>query len=229
MEKRFFFSPETKGDRITLSEEESRHCSKVLRSQVGDELAVLDGKGHEYTCEIRSLGKKVELLVLNKTFHPQNNKLHLGIAPTKKAEKMEWLLEKLTELGLHSISFLRTEHSEKHRLKIERLEKKVLAALKQSGQFWLPNIQLNVPFKEWVSNCQGNHTWIAHCSEHFQKQDFKQEGGNLLCVAIGPEGDFSQTEIQLAMDKGFKGLHLGESRLRTETAGLAVGVLANLG
>jgi 16S rRNA (uracil1498-N3)-methyltransferase len=130
MEKRFFFSPETKGDRITLSEEESRHCSKVLRSQVGDELAVLDGKGHEYTCEIRSLGKKVELLVLNKTFHPQNNKLHLGIAPTKKAEKMEWLLEKTYRTGASQHQFFENRAQRKTPTKNRTFRKKGIGSPK---------------------------------------------------------------------------------------------------
>ena len=228
MEKRYFFCSSIADDKIVINDEESRHISKVLRGSPGDTLSVLDGKGNEYHCEILSIGRNVEVIVLDKTFHANTNNLRLGIAPTKKTEKMEWLIEKLTELGLHSITFLKTDHSEKHRLKLERLEKKALAALKQSGQFWLPKIHLDVEFNNWIQSAAKQNTWIAHCMDNKSRQSFEFEKDKPVFVAIGPEGDFSPNEVDFALEKGFKGLHLGESRLRTETAGLTVGVLANL-
>ncbi len=220
-----FFSNEIFETHLFLKIEESGHCIKVLRKTNGDVIKVIDGKGNLYEgpIEIENKNKPVKVRILSKT-HFEASKFqsgfHLVIAPTKNADRMEWLVEKAVEMGIASITFVHCEHSERTNLRLDRIEKIAIAALKQSQQYWLPKITIPIPLKKYFELYPADeNSFIAHCADG-EKTEF---GANLtkdFCrILIGPEGDFSESEIELALVEGFKPVSLGLSRLRTETAG----------
>ncbi len=211
-------SPNTK--QITLSEEESKHACRVLRMKIGDSMELLDGRGGTYLGEIVSDHPKHCRVEIRKyTFEQKpTTEIHIAIAPTKNNDRMEWFVEKTTELGITEITFLLCVNSERKILKLDRFEKILVAAMKQSQRKYLPKINDLVSFKDFISkNPKGA---IAHC-ENDQKKElsavFKHTNYPIL---IGPEGDFSLEEIALAKQSGYDFLSLGKNRLRTETAGL---------
>ncbi|MDN3670609.1 16S rRNA (uracil(1498)-N(3))-methyltransferase [Echinicola jeungdonensis] len=228
-----FFHKETSQNPIKLSPEESRHLVKVLRKNEGEHIHLTDGKGELFTCKISKLDpKKTELEVLEREKTPEDSyHIHLAIAPTKNAERMEWMLEKITEIGFHELTFLKTFHSERSFLKKERLEKKLIASCKQSLKTFLPVIHSTHRLEDLLeeSKFDGYQKFIAYVDEDHQNHlyDLAQEKKNYL-ILIGPEGDFSPQEIQKAMDNGFEACSLGKSRLRTETAGLVAVHTLNL-
>jgi 16S rRNA (uracil1498-N3)-methyltransferase len=193
-------------DQITLSEEESMHAIKVLRMTEGQQVQIANGKG------LKAVGTILQA-------HAKKY-IHLAIAPTKNMDRMTWLVEKTTELGVDKITLLKCANSERGNIRLDKLEKTALSAMKQSQRFFLPEIEDLIPFKEFIkTNPKG---MIAHCEdgiEEFKKtalQEVKQNGPLL----IGPEGDFRKEEIQMAIDSGYTAVDLGSRRLRTETAGL---------
>ncbi len=214
-----------------LEVEDAKHC-KVLRKNTADKLNIIDGFGNLYVTEILAILKNsVETKIIQKTFFPKNRTyyFHLLIAPTKQNERMEWMLEKCIETGIDEITFLNTEHCEKTRINKERLTKIAISAMKQSGEYYLPKINEVLNFKDFLTfeHPSQHFNLLAHCNYLFEKNTLKQiieqhkEADNLhINCFIGPEGDFSQNEIDLCYRKGFKGLSLGKTRLRTETAGL---------
>lgn len=218
-----FFSDDIGDDMAVLNEDETRHL-KVLRKQKGDELQVVDGKGNAYTCRILTLGKdKSELEILSVIHHPKNSNrsIHLFIAPTKNSERIEWMLEKAVEVGLEAITFIETEHSEKNRIRPDRLERIAVSAMKQSGQFYLPAIH---PLTELKHLQLDGWVLLAHCREG-EKYSIKEvlntrSKDETVNVLIGPEGDFSESEVNSLITAGAVPIHLGNTRLRTETAGL---------
>lgn len=222
-----FFCYRVDGLSASLNEEESRHL-KVLRKQNGDTISCVDGKGHLMQCRIIKIGKvESELEVLSSELMPseRNYKLHLFIAPTKNNERIEWMLEKAVEAGIDSVNLIETEHSEKHRVNLQRLERIAISALKQSGRYYLPAINglVKLPEAELKPDF-----FFAHCAED-QKMTLKQFFSNaapsgVYQVLVGPEGDFSAAEIQNLKERGGKALSLGNARLRTETAGLYIAV-----
>lgn len=208
-----------------LEESESKHAIKVLRLQIGDNITLVDGKGFFYDAEITSdHPKKCEVSILNK-WKETNTKpnLHLAIAPTKNNDRLEWLVEKATEIGISEITPIICEHSERKVLKVERLEKRAVAAMKQSLKATLPTINQAIKINDLLNEEFLGDKFIAHCYDenqnHFKK--LYNSGKNCL-VLIGPEGDFSKNEIDLALKQNFKPISLGQSRLRTETAGLYI-------
>ncbi len=219
-----FFSPNIDENSIFLDEEEARHCVKVLRKKVGDKIEIRDGKGKIAGGIIKKLDiKTCEVDITNiELVPPKTSRIHLAVSPTKNQDRIEWLLEKAIEIGLDEISFPITDRTERPRLKMPRLEKIALAALKQSQQAWLCKINDPKPFKEFLKETNqwedkfiaylGMET-IGHIHHHINRQ-------NDTLVLIGPEGDFTENEIKQAFDSGFKGVTLGENRLRTETAAL---------
>jgi len=217
-----------------LSEDESRHCIKVLRKNTGDNVQVIDGNGNLYigTLEIINKNKPAKVWIISKTHFEASqfqSGFHLAIAPTKNADRMEWLMEKTVELGIASLTLLQCEHSERSNLRMDRLEKIAISALKQSKQYWLPQINNSIAFKKYIEQFPANASgYIAHCADGI-KEEFNSKTIKPDCyVLIGPEGDFSETEIKLALNKGIKAISLGVSRLRTETAALyACGVYRN--
>lgn len=221
-----FYASEIYDTYVVLSEDESRHCIKVLRKSTGDRVEVIDGKGNlfEGVLEIENKNKPAKVYFQSKKYHePEVFKsgFHLAIAPTKNADRMEWLLEKAIEMGLGSITFIQCEHNERSNLRKDRLEKIAISALKQSLQYWLPSISMGISFKDYLDQIPTNtNAYIAHCQEG-TKLEFGSEPINNPCyMLIGPEGDFSTAEITLALDRDLKPVSLGKSRLRTETAGL---------
>ncbi len=229
-----FFSNEIYDNHLFLKIDESIHCIKVLRKTRGDIIKVIDGKGNLYEgpIEIESKNKPIKVRIQTKTEFEAAKFLpgfHLAIAPTKNTDRMEWLVEKTVELGIGSIAFLQCEHSERTNLRLERIEKIAIAALKQSQQYWLPEISLPMPFKNYLEQFPPDeNSYIAHCGKE-EKIEFGSKPLNKSCrVLIGPEGDFSESEIEIALDLGYQAISLGESRLRTETAALyACGIYRN--
>lgn len=219
-----FYTPDIKEEHYVLSPEESKHCVKVLRLQEGDRVALVDGKGGFYTGEIVVAGvKQCEVKVVRKIedYGKRSFRFHLAIAPTKNMDRIEWMLEKCTEIGTEEFTMLNTAHSERRIVKEERLEKVIVAAMKQSLKAYRPRLNPVTDFKRFVSYCEEEQKFIAHCHEAEKKRlDEVYRPGTDAVILIGPEGDFSEEEVELARQAGFVEITLGESRLRTETAGI---------
>lgn len=224
-----FFTTNIKGDYAYFPESEARHAAQVLRKQIGDELQFVDGKGNWYTGVITEIGKKKCVLkIINKkeNHEPLPVHFHLAIAPTKNIDRLEWCLEKATEIGIAEITPLICHHSERRRIREDRLEKVLVAAMKQSLKAYLPKLnpltKFNAFIKVQASIEDIPQKFIAHCADDTEKTRLQHnyQRGNNVCILIGPEGDFSSTEIELAIQHGFSPVSLGNSRLRTETAGV---------
>ncbi|GMQ28455.1 RsmE family RNA methyltransferase [Algoriphagus confluentis] len=209
-----------------LSEDESKHLIKVLRKKQGDSIMLTDGNGKIFEAVINQANpKKTNLRILNsKTIAPDPFYIHLGIAPTKSPDRMEWMIEKITEIGFHELTLLETMNTERSYLKTDRLHKKVISACKQSIKFHTPSLHSITKFGELISSSSfsGYQKFIAFVDQEHQHHllDLAKSGGKYL-ILIGPEGDFDPTEIHEAIKLGFQPVSLGKSRLRTETAGLA--------
>jgi 16S rRNA (uracil1498-N3)-methyltransferase len=219
-----FFTQTIENQIATLSEEESTHCIKVLRKKTGDEVQFTDGKGNWYKGEIAVAHPKkcqIQIIEVTQLANNQAFHLHLAIAPTKNIERMEWMVEKLVEIGIDEISFLLCEHSERKQLNISRLEKIALSAMKQSLKTFLPQLNDLKKFNDFVAQTQAEQKYVAYLPNE-KPQLLKNQllSAKSYCILIGPEGDFSPNEISLAREKGFVPASLGASRLRTETAGL---------
>lgn len=217
----FHDSIDTEKSAFSFSDEESRHLAKVLRKQPGDIVSVTDGKGLEVHVEIQNISsRKTNGLIKNSITHPTpKHQTHIAIAPTKNIVRLEWFLEKATEIGIHRITPLLCQHSERKVIKKERLTKIVQAALKQSKQFHLPILDDLTPYRTFVEKQKKGY--IAHCnpSDKFNLADLEPtEQSN--CILIGPEGDFSMEEVTFAENNNFKSISLGTQRLRTETAAI---------
>ncbi|MFK7758228.1 MAG: 16S rRNA (uracil(1498)-N(3))-methyltransferase [Flavobacteriales bacterium] len=208
---------------VTLSTEESLHVSKVLRLKNGDQLKLTDGKGKSAVGRITAAAKKNVTVQVDivKTEAENPYLLELAIAPTKSNDRFELVLEKCTELGIARIHPILTYHSERRKLNMERSRKIVLSAMKQSQKTWLPEIMDPCKFSDFLTKPFEGNRFLAHCNSDFSRASLKTElteRATLIC--IGPEGDFSSEEIQQALDSGCTSVHLGEERLRTETAAL---------
>ena len=209
-----------------LDEEESRHLVKVLRKKQGDQFRLTNGKGQVFECVILEANpKKTSLKVLSSLEVPEDKfYIHLAIAPTKSPDRMEWMVEKISEIGFHEMTLLETMNSERSFLKTDRLHKKMISACKQSLKFRIPILnqtrKLSDLFKS--KDFEGFQKFIAYGDEAHENHlfDLAKPDGKYL-VLIGPEGDFDPKEIQSAFESGFQPISLGKSRLRTETAGLA--------
>ena len=219
-----FYTPEIMIDPV-LPEEESGHCIRVLRLSEGDEILLADGKGFFYKAAIRRAHPKhCEVSILESYRQPPlwNFRLHMAVAPTKNMDRMEWFAEKATEIGINALTCLNCRFSERKEIKTARLEKIMVSAMKQSQKAILPELEGMTDFRTFITRPFEGHKFIAHCEEG-EKQLLKQAyrpGENAL-ILIGPEGDFSPEEINLALKNGFRPISLGNSRLRTETAALA--------
>ena len=214
-----------------LSEEESKHAVRVLRLNEGDAIDLLDGRGGLYTATVADANpKRCQLRITHhETVPPRPYFTHVAVAPTKNLDRMEWFVEKAVEIGVERISFLCCARSERRELKLERLEKITISALKQSGQAWLPQLDELVDYAAFVASIAPETTFIAHL-EAGERTALAQvaNAGLGCCVLIGPEGDFTPAEINLALGRGIRPVTLGTSRLRTETAALAAVFTAHL-
>jgi 16S rRNA (uracil1498-N3)-methyltransferase len=207
-----------------LPEEESAHCLRVLRLGVGDELEVTDGKGNILrTAIVSTAGKrcKVEMIEEKRVEKGWNGNLTIAIAPTKNMDRIEWLAEKATEIGWDKVSFLNCRFSERKVIKTDRIERIVVSAMKQSLKFHKPVVEEMTDFKAFVKADHKGAKFIAHCYEESKEllADCIVPGEDAT-ILIGPEGDFSKEEVEAAIGAGFIPVSLGNSRLRTETAGL---------
>jgi 16S rRNA (uracil1498-N3)-methyltransferase len=216
-----------------LNEDESLHCIKVLRHKVGDVIQVIDGFGTRAIGKIEAAHAKqcaVSLTEKEVVKQSRNYKLHIAIAPTKNIERIEWFVEKAVEIGIDEISFIKCKNSERTVIKDDRLKKVAEAAVKQSQQAYIPKMNPLIDFKEFIKNNTCDVKLIAHCEKE-SKQHIKTfiTTAKKFTVLIGPEGDFTKDEIELALSLNYSPVALGESRLRTETAGLfACGAFASI-
>ncbi|MCU0430676.1 MAG: 16S rRNA (uracil(1498)-N(3))-methyltransferase [Cytophagaceae bacterium] len=219
-----FYHPDFSSE--VLSEEETQHALRVLRLREGDTIGLLNGKGSWAEAIIVHTDKKTcRIRIIQDSFDAKPTpSLHLALAPTKNADRIEWLVEKATELGVASIAFILCEHSERKQLSMERLEKIAVSALKQSKGRWMPELQPLLKWKDWLAQVPDSYTkLICHLEEgHTQHWLPALQAQQDSLVLIGPEGDFSPLEIRQAQEAGFASVRLGSLRLRTETAAMAV-------
>ena len=220
-----FYAPDIENEPF-LPEGESVHCARVLRMKEGDEIIVTDGKGARFNCMIvRSHPVHTQVIIKSKELMSSSRsyKLTLAVAPTKNSERMEWLVEKAVEIGVDRIVLLKCERSERKNLRTDRILKVMIAALKQSLDVKLPILEEITFFKDFVKACEGRgQKFFGYCSSEFPRKDLVKvcKPGEEVIVMIGPEGDFTPAEVELAVTYGFQPVTLGEKRLRTETAGV---------
>ena len=217
---------------MQLPDEEAGHCIRVLRMKEGDSIRLTDGKGCFYDAVISAVsGKRCMVHIERKEQQEQlwNGYLHIAVAPTKLMDRNEWFVEKAVEIGVDEITFLKTDHSERDVIKMERIEKIAVSAMKQSQKATLPVLNGMTSLRSFIERGFDGDKYIAHCEPGSKVllQDALTPGHNSL-VLIGPEGDFSPVEIEMALKAGFKPISLGPSRLRTETAALVAVHIMNL-
>ncbi len=212
----------------TLSEDESKHIVRVLRLKTGNKIGLLNGKGDFFECEIvEDLPKKCGLHVLSmEQEKPLDHSIHIALGPTKQMDRLEWFVEKATEIGITEITLIDCENGERGKIKTERLIRKAVSAMKQSHRKFLPIINGLTPFKTFVEN--NPNGLIAHCYDS-EKGNFESSFQPKNCpILIGPEGDFTPNEIDFSIKNGYKTVTLGKNRLRTETAALYACMRAKL-
>ena len=206
---------------FSFSKEESLHLSKVLRKKVGDVIQITNGLGWLFQAEITNNQGKISTAIIasSKYVEPKPYNIHLVVAPTKMNDRFEWFLEKATEIGVSSITPLLCDNSERRVIKTDRFEKIIISAMKQSLQYYLPELKPMVTFDDFLKQTPTHSCFIAHCEdEHKQSLKSVYQPGNDATVLIGPEGDFSVKEIEMALNNNYIPISLGSTRLRTETA-----------
>ncbi len=223
----YFYTPHITGTQAILEAEEAAHCAQVLRKRPGDAINLVDGKGNWYQGILAESHKKRCLIDIKDTraeILPHSAKIHIAIAPTKNINRLEWFLEKATEIGIHRITPILCQRSERKKIRNDRLNKILLAAMKQSLKATLPILDELQPFGKWLESLEKETTsskFIAYCNEEDRLPlQTTYQAGNDVILLIGPEGDFHPKEVEAAKAAGFTGVSLGPSRLRTETAGI---------
>ena len=213
---------------FTLSETESKHVIRVLRMVEGDQLTLLNGKGDTFTCTITDAhAKRCVIKIDNLKKEPAaNHSIHIAISPTKQSDRMEWFIEKATEIGATEISLIIGKNQERSKVKLDRLIKRAISAMKQSHRTFLPQINEAIDVNTFVK--ENPNGLVAHCYETPRGSFEELYRTNNCPIMIGPEGDFTEAEIEFALENGYKTITLGENRLRTETAGLYVCMRAKL-
>ena len=210
---------------VKINDEEQQHIVKVLRMREGEEIFVTDGKGNLAKGNLVFEGKKVSLDVkeIKESLPEFSPKLHIAIAPTKNIDRIEFFVEKATEMAISEITILQTEKTERKNLNIDKLRKQAIAASKQSLRFHFPKINDVTKLSDFIKNINAETTFVAHCDASFERTEIsKIQNLESITFLIGPEGDFSEKEIKLLSEKGIKAVSLGNQRLRTETAGIFV-------
>jgi 16S rRNA (uracil1498-N3)-methyltransferase len=216
-----FYCPEVINGTLYLNPDESRHCFKVLRKKLGDVIHLIDGEGNFYEVRINMASQKRISFEIIKSWPEEKRPydLHIAIAPPKNIDRFEWFLEKVTEIGIDEITPVFCDHSERKTIKKERLFKILLSATKQSLKAKLPVLNAPISFRNFILKNHSTSCYIAHCQNQ-NKESLKNLPSSNTTILIGPEGDFSSNEISLALKNAFTPIHLGNSRLRTETAGV---------
>ena len=220
----YFYEPQINAGatNFTLSEESSKHCAQVLRMQAGDPVQITNGMGGVFEASIIDAHKKhTQIQILKQTVLPSSEqKIILGISILKNTVRLEWLFEKATEMGVHTIVPLLCERTVHERFKTDRMQNIIQSAMIQSQQAWLPILSAPTHFKKFIEQYNATNKYIAHC-EPTEKTSIKTLAPSKdLIVAIGPEGDFSPNEIEQALATNYQAIGLGPTRLRTETAGI---------
>lgn len=246
-EARYFYVPDA-ANQTELPQDEAVHALRVLRLKEGDEIFLQDGEGMFFRAVVSMTSSKhcfyeiVDAMPQPKLW---GRRVHLAIAPTKNIDRMEWLAEKATEVGIDELSFLDCQFSERRQLRDDRIGKIVVAAMKQSRKAWLPKVNAMVPFRKFIEQSRSGRKFIAHCYEEIERKDFfeillewkrssfvsvplEMPSESDCTILIGPEGDFSVEEVRVAQKEGYESVSLGASRLRTETAGLTSVILARV-
>ena len=221
-----FYTTAFQGDKAILNEEESLHLSKVLRLKEGTQVLLLDGAGGKFEGNVLSVHAKnsvVGNLVRIESDYNRPYRLHVAISPTKMMERLEWFLEKATEIGIDEITILQSKRTERDQVKMQRVEKIVLAAMKQSMNAQMPVLNESISFSSFMKKEISGARFIAHCILG-EKPLLTKKASNekVITVLVGPEGDFTPEEVELAIKTGYEAISLGESRLRAETAGVIV-------
>ena len=234
-EVRFFYAPEAATSRH-LPSDEATHALRVLRLKEGDEMMLMDGQGNYYRAEVTMAHGHHCMYAIREKLPQERQwqgRVHLAIAPTKMMDRMEWMIEKAVEVGVDEISLLDCQFSERRVFKIPRAEKIVIAATKQSHKAWIARLNEMTPFQKFISQPRECRKYIAHCYEEVPRTYLydelrKPSDTEDVVVLIGPEGDFSIDEVRQAVANGYQSVHLGKSRLRTETAGLSAVMMMQL-
>lgn len=234
-ETHYFYVPRAE-QHNELPTDEAIHATRVLRLKEGDEIFLMDGVGNFFRSEV-TLASSKKCFYSIKEVLPQkpiwNGKIRLAIAPTKDIGRIEWMVEKATEIGIDEVDFLSCQFSERKQIRVDRIEKIVISAMKQSRKAWKPVVSDLCSFKDFLGKSISGKKYLCHCYNEFPKKDLfselcKMPSFESITVLVGPEGDFSVKEVEKALDCGFESVSLGKSRLRTETAGLYAVMLANL-
>jgi 16S rRNA (uracil1498-N3)-methyltransferase len=221
-----FYAPDITGNTYTLDENESKHIIRVLRMTKGSEVRLIDGKGNLYEGIISDPDQKkcsIDITGIIEDFEKRNYKLHIAISPLKNPDRFEWFIEKSVEIGIDEITPLICKYTEKPGIKSERINNLIISAMKQSLKASRPRLNEPCNFKEFISRYSEGTLLIAHCEdspERVRISDVYQKNNDAI-ILIGPEGDFSKEEISFALAREYISVHLGPSRLRTETAGIA--------
>ena len=236
-EERFFFVPDA-ANQNALPHDEAAHAVRVLRLREGDEIFLIDGMGTFHKAQVTMATNHHCLYSILESM-PQrplwNGDIHVAVAPTKLMERMEWMAEKATEVGISQLSFLLCRFSERRVVKTDRIERIVVAAVKQSRKAWKPVVNPMISFEEFIANHSEGNRFIAHCYDEVPRYDLFEclcspqvDSAADVTILVGPEGDFSIDEVKTAVSAGYVPVSLGNSRLRTETAALAAVMMAKL-
>ncbi len=226
-----FYCSDITTENYTLNEEESKHCIRVLRLKIGDMIHITDGTGNLHKTELIDDHPKrcsVKIVETQKEYGKKSYSIHMAVAPTKNINRYEWFLEKATEIGIDEITPIICEHSERKEVKINRLERVILAALKQSLKAYLPKLSEPSKFNQFVNQPFDGQKFIAYCEGKPKLLKNLYTPNSNALILIGPEGDFSPQEVEQAIAAGFTPVSLGNSRLRTETAAVAACHTINL-
>jgi 16S rRNA (uracil1498-N3)-methyltransferase len=226
-----FYTPEIDENQVELDEQESRHAVRVLRLKTGDEVRLVDGRGGWYTAEIIDSGSRncqLRIITYTPDYHPLPQHVHIAISPTNSMDRFEWFLEKVTEMGISEITPLMCHRTERSRVNMERIDRIVVSSMKQSLKAFKPMLNSPVPLANFIAHKREGIQGIAHCIPEEKEMMIRRTGLNDLLtdttytLLVGPEGDFTREEVEMALQAGFTPFHLGESRLRTETAGVYI-------
>lgn len=228
-----FYCPNIVGGLAELDAEEAHHCTQVLRRQIGDTVHLIDGTGGWFEGVIAEAGKRrcmVQIQKEIKPYQPRNHYLHIALAPTKNIDRTEWFVEKATEIGVDEITMLLCKRSERKQVRMDRLEKVAVTAMKQSLRAFLPKLNELTTIEALMKKQIAGHKYIAYCGDDVPAKALNglYEKGEPATILIGPEGDFTPDEVEKALTQGYQAVSLGAHRLRTETAGLVACHTVNL-
>lgn len=228
---RYFFVPDISSSLIVLDEDTSKHITGVLRMKVGEELVLTDGRGNKAAAVIEDdHRKRCTVRVLNRDFEElAQPHITIAISLTKNNARIEWFLEKAAEIGVTEIIPLLCDRTEKDKFRLDRLQNILVSALLQSQQSWMPVLHEPMAFEKVVLKTNAEDKFIAHCLEWDKQQLVQVAGKRSAIILIGPEGDFTPAEIEAAMNQGFRPVALGNTRLRTETAGMVAATILRMG